>query len=404
MRIMIFPSWGVILLASLITTTDFGFDGSVTVSARRIFRHPILPPLSVYIADNRAAAATAVRNKNGVRLTLDSGPRGRLEISTNDPLFPGTNAGSKTVWLPVCSEGFTDGEAETMCQLLGYKSGRTYYTDVVANSPIPSNGVAARYVNCKPYPNRRLRGISSIDKANDRTSNQIHARSLSYREYSVGIPRRASLMCGFFIGLCAPQGPFAGIQCTDNALPAAPTSSPSPSLPPYEDYVRLVGGNLPSGFRSVESNLCPPSHEELCRNYGRLELRVSAPNGESGDVWAPLCSVESSNDTKSAAALRTTIVNVACQQAYGWPSLRPMPTRIVSGLLPVQEPLAFQVPQAASVGGSTFNPVAVSAWVTITSHPGNTPSMLQDGSLTVSTQPCKSLFAIQCALLDLRRQ
>ncbi|GIL49679.1 hypothetical protein Vafri_5996 [Volvox africanus] len=383
MRIMTFTSWGVMLFASLIT---------------------------IHIADNRAAAATAVRNKNGVRITLDSGPRGRLEISTNDLQFPGSN-GSKTVWLPVCSDGFTDAKAETMCQLLGYKSGRTYYTEVVANSPIPSNGVAARYINCKnfTYQNRRLRGISSSDEANDRTNNQIHARSLSYREYSVVIPRRASLVCGFFIGLCAPQGPFAGIQCTDNALPASPTLSPPPSLPPYEDYIRLVGGKLPSGLRSVESNLCPPSHGELCRNYGRLELRVPAPNGNSGDVWAPLCAVESSDDTaEAAAALSAMIVNVACQQAYGWPSLKPMPTHIVSGFLPVQEPLTFQVPQgpvaAAPIGGSAFDPSAVAAWVTISSHPGNTPSMLQDGSLTVSTQPCKSLLAIQCALLDLRRQ
>ncbi|GIL73473.1 hypothetical protein Vretifemale_3591 [Volvox reticuliferus] len=302
-----------------------------------------------------------------------------------------------------------------MCQLLGYKSGRTYYTDSVANSPIPSNGFAARFINCKnsTYPNRRLYGIGSADDTADvRTGNRIHARSLSYRQYAVAIPRRASITCGFFIGLCAPQGPFAGIQCSDNPLlPAAPTSLPPPSRPPYEDYIRLVGGQFPWDSRRVESNLCPTSNQELCEDFGRLELRVPALNGDtSGDVWAPLCAVESDNENaESAAALRATIATVACQQVYGWPKLRPMPTLIVSGSLPTEEPLVFQVPQGpvdpstAPARGSTFDPRAVSAWVTITNHPGNTPSMLQDGSLTVSTTPCKRLFALRCIPLDARR-
>ncbi|EFJ45246.1 hypothetical protein VOLCADRAFT_106062 [Volvox carteri f. nagariensis] len=373
---------------------------------------------SVAILLWRPATAAYVRSRNGVRITLGSGPRGRLEVSTTGTWgMPGYE--NKTLWFPVCAEVFTDATAATMCQLLGYKDGRRYASASVTNSSV--KGIfSATKLSCSDSPYwRRRRGLmmsrhhegdpasttdgdsasklandgESIELYGNRHSHQSRQRVLSYTSFAVDIPDEIGLHCSFILGGCLPRGPFAGIQCSNSSMPPLPPSPPSPPSPfPYQDYVQVIGGFTAKD--TVESNLCPLD-PAFCKTYGRLMMKVAAPGG-GGQVWAPVCAVKS-------YALRDKIAWVACQQANNWPSLMRFRPSIVTSHVPASGDLI--VPRGAAINATAgdFNPAAYSAWVTILDLPGNQTRMLQEGNLTVSSKPCVNLFALYCIVLNARR-
>ncbi|GLC37040.1 hypothetical protein PLESTF_001600900 [Pleodorina starrii] len=319
-----------------------------------------------------------------------------------------------------------------MCELLGFKYGRSYFTQEVAYPSKKRYTNSAIVFGCeaKSRPSaghrRQLRGDASatalalsagadthLDDPHSLATaatadasgqgNHVRARLLSYFPFSSSTPKAAPYDCRFYPGNCHWNGPLAGVECSNQPLPPAPSPPPSPpSPPPYEASIRIIGGHdPPTTGGPLEPNLCPADAPQgFCQMHARVELLVGAPEGDKAingqKIWAPLCAV--------SEGLQYTVATIACQQAYGWPSLWPILPIFVFGRPPAVPPDSFVVPTGPVTQAGDFDPASYQGWATLTGLKDVQPSMVQDGNLTISATPCDSLFAVQCVVLYARRQ
>ncbi|EFJ39777.1 hypothetical protein VOLCADRAFT_108496 [Volvox carteri f. nagariensis] len=291
-----------------------------------------------------AQTLRSYRNRNGVRLSGDSGSRGRLEVSSVDAWFTATPG--KPSWSPVCdSPSFSDNDALVMCRMLNYTYGRKYYSPLIA-----------------------------------------------YRKNET---------CYLKAGPCDSRGPFVGIECshtlfeTTNPPPPSPPSPP-PAPPAVSNSIRFYGPYMNQYTRAVgevEPNLADYGNG-LGSFYGRFEVQVIV-NGSS--VWAPLCGLPDGVPEYDLFQLG----NIACSQLLDWPKPFDGGVAIV---FPQVSFVPFNIPDAA-VNPGDFDPDKVAAWVAAVSPVGSALS-IQDLDIKITLEPCESgtLFAVACMAYGERRR
>lgn len=324
-----------------------------------------------------APSGPPTREKNGIRVVLDGGnaTRGRVEVSYKIP-------GLEVRWLPLCGVHFTDEQAQIMCQMLGYRFGRKYYSTEAVYPARPSNaGSGYSPVNlsyCDAEGGRRRRRGRSL-------------QSLFAGE--VNAPPTAPYRC--YIAYAGPEcpdtGPFAAVECAGRPFPPAPPPPPTPPAPPpppvsKKDTIRLIGGRSIDASSLLEPNLCVGKAQELCQSgYSRVELLVADASGSGQEVWSPVCYPEDEQ-------LGAKLAKLVCEQFYYYPWAKTIPWYVSSA----PGPVAFPILQGDTAPGG-FTP---DAYTTYTSFGGSVEAStyyLQQTSLQLSSTPCDTgLMAVQC--------
>ncbi|KAG2497018.1 hypothetical protein HYH03_005021 [Edaphochlamys debaryana] len=378
-------------------------------------------------AQAEAKKKKPVRNKNGIRLVKGKGSKGRLEISSKDQWLVTPGDAKGTAWRPMCDVGsYSDELAQTMCELLGYKYGRKYYTAAVNSRPYNA-AVAADwrthpvdYMYCgdvddtaghrrllRDVPRRQHTGAERLGAegraGSGAASSNAMLRGRTGRDLQsvffgeVNIPAAAKVSCEFRMGSCNFTGPLAGLECANKPFKPLPSPSPSPSPsesqppppPPKQASIRLRG-DFAGALDALEPNLCDLGD---C-SFGRAEIQVEDPSKPGELVWAPLCAPLNMSSAD-------WLVDIACKQATGYPDSMPGTIWHVNG--EPGEP--FPVPTGNVTTPGDFDPAAYPVWASVVGEETDAePQRIQDLTLALNAScPGEALLSLRCSILMARR-
>eukprot|EP00198_Chlamydomonas_reinhardtii_P009056 XP_001698393.1 predicted protein [Chlamydomonas reinhardtii] len=320
------------------------------------------------------------REKNGVRLVLGDGPRGRLELSSTEGWLTDYVDGA-VAWLPVCQMiGFDDSKAQIMCELLGYTYGRLYYDDEVAwrppNDTASYTDLPIENLDCSPnYPD----APPPSSEGGDQTAGGHRRRLLAPLRADINIPKNAPYTCSFYsyaTKRCDYSGPLVGVEC---------------GAPPDRNVDLKLYGVGVGTVADLESNLCDSEEQDGCRSYERAEVLIADPANPGSQIWAPICSVDNNDD------LAILVGDTLCKQVVNYPD-----PGYVSYSGEVQLPLQIPEEPDAAAEGNLFRPSKYTQWVTFTGgEPDARYPALQQLEYTVASA-CESaqLFAVFCSYAD----
>ncbi|KAG2433296.1 hypothetical protein HXX76_008363 [Chlamydomonas incerta] len=340
------------------------------------------------------------RERNGVRLVLGDGPRGRLELSSTDGWLTDYVEGA-VAWLPVCQMiGIDDLLAQNMCELLGYTYGRLYYTDEVAwrapNDTASNSDLPIENLSCSPnYPDAPPPSSEGGDAA---ATGGHRRRLLSPLRADVNIPSNAPYTCNFYsygTKRCDYTGPLVGVECGDDEFPPAPPPPPRPPSPPNAPpdrnvQLKLYGRGVGT-TADLETNLCDSEQQDDCASYQRAEMLIDDPANPGTQVWAPICSVDNNDD------LAAVVADTVCKQAVNYPD-----PGYVSYYGELRLPLQIPEEPDANAEGDLFRPSKYTTWVTLTGgEPDAKYPALQQMEYTVGSS-CEGgqMFSLYCSYAD----
>lgn len=324
-----------------------------------------------------------VVSKNGVRIVLGrtgaGSVRGRLEVQSSNLLY------GQTLWRPVCASTFDDSQAQIMCEMLGYSSGRTYYTRTVAYRDLIPNGDCNSAWSERPvgYLRCEARAPSRRHLQQRAATGRQLLRSLAMADLDA--PPSSPYTCQFAGGGCPYIGPMAGVECTNRSFrPASPPPPSPPSPPDTRAQIRLVGNPYgPDGGGSpIEPNLCSGAEDaDACARLMRVEVLVKNPLKTNELVWAPVCA-------PSDPALAVQQATLACLQAAGSYGASGMPGE------------ALPVPSTAG-GPDEFTPANYPAWVSYSSSfTTDCIKTFQKLKVRIAKKPCARLLTVaECAII-----
>ncbi|KXZ42227.1 hypothetical protein GPECTOR_178g236 [Gonium pectorale] len=194
----------------------------------------------------------------GVRLTGGSGGIGRLEVRPADPNW--------NAFLPVCDEDWSRGPTgieQVMCQLLGYRYGRQYYSNELnyrtGDASLTGPLVA---LECSPWGSDHIRlvgGGQDLSRLEPNLCNPARASCFKGR-VEVAVPAPGGGNGTVWAPLCAPapgavneedladmlcrQGPFPSFVPTHFGRPAGPVTKAGNFNPAkYAAWATVTGGS-----------------------------------------------------------------------------------------------------------------------------------------------------------------
>ncbi|KAG2494510.1 hypothetical protein HYH03_007278 [Edaphochlamys debaryana] len=350
-----------------------------------------------------------------VRLSGGPSPsKGRVEVMPEGRWLSGAS------WTPFCDDEFTDGDATTICGLLGYAYGRKYYDGAVTflSATEPRIPFRASRLYCEteldfaPPPHdfndapqrRSSRRMLALDEFGEYDPEIVGRRPYDALVQTQGQGRLPE--CSLTVRrYCPPPGHLAGAECSDvpfetapppMALPPSPPPPP-PSKSPFAKYVAPTSQWSPwFGDGSVEPNLCTPT-DDVPYCPGRAELLVADPSDPSQPVWAPLCGFDQAAFPKFAQQLATHF----CYMVGNMPAIKSTGT-VVEGQAGDQ---SYAIPTSPVTEEGYFDPSKVRLWASLP-QPSDSQGLYEPARLiqdspgfTLSSEPCPSgkLFTVDCS-------